>query len=64
MNEQAKKYLTVEDMASRYGVSRWTLRNWERAGKIPKADRTRGRPRWWTPAVEQAEKAARERPSL
>ena len=41
-----KKWLNTAAMAELYGVSRFTIRLWEKAGQIPAADRSRGKPRW------------------
>lgn len=55
----ARRWLSTGDLCERYGVERHTIRRWERQGKIPKADRTRGQPKWWGPLVE-AHDVARE----
>ncbi len=39
------KLSTIQQAAEHFGVSTQTLRRWERAGKIPKAQRTKGNQR-------------------
>lgn len=41
-----KKWLRVKDMEEWYDVSRYTIHDWEKQGKIPPADRSLGTPRW------------------
>ncbi|MEM8782369.1 MAG: MerR family DNA-binding transcriptional regulator [Planctomycetota bacterium] len=48
----SRRWFSTVDLCARYGVSRYTIRNWEQTGKLPRADRRSGRPRWWGPLIE------------
>lgn len=49
-----RDYLTIGDLAQRYGVSAESLRVWERQGLIPRAHRTPGGHRRYTRAHVRA----------
>lgn len=40
------KYLFTDDLCARYRVKRWTVWHWVKLGKLPKPDKSLGRPRW------------------
>ena len=50
-----KRWFRTADLCQRFGVSRYTIARWEAGGKIPKGDRTLGRPRWWAPLIQDAD---------
>lgn len=55
-----RKYLYIKDMCERYDVKRWTIWSWCKRGKIPKPDKSLGRPRWWRPAIDEFDRGRRE----
>lgn len=53
-----QRWLTTAQMMERYSCSRSTLWRMERDGRIPKADRSRGNPRWFAAIVEESDRRA------
>ncbi len=51
-------FLTIEEVATRYGVSQDTIRRWERSGIIPQRDSRFDSPRWSVAVLDADDKKA------